>query len=118
MVHRGVWADLVAIAFGTGGIAVGVELPQRKGIEEAEALATQAEKLETLSDLNSLTTASDSLKAAINRDDDDDDNFHRRKTLRIRPNITINYHTETKTETKTETNNPPVPRKSLVLVVL
>ncbi len=67
MVHRGVLAAVVAIAFGTGGIAIGVELQQRKAIEEAEALATQAEELETLSDLNSLTTASDSLKAAINR---------------------------------------------------
>ncbi len=67
MVHRGILAGLVAIAFGTGGIAIGVELQQREAIEEAEALATQAEKLETLSDLNSLTTASDSLKAAINR---------------------------------------------------
>jgi tetratricopeptide (TPR) repeat protein len=67
MVHRGVLVGLVAIAFGTGGIAAGVELQQREAIAAAEILATQAEKLETLSDLNSLTTAADSLKAAINR---------------------------------------------------
>lgn len=67
MVHRGILTGLVVLALGTGGIAAKVKWQQQRAIQEAEALATQAAEQETLHDLDSLTKASDSLKAAISR---------------------------------------------------
>lgn len=67
MVHRGILTGLVVLALGTGGIAAKVKWQQQRAIQEAEALATQAAEQETLHDLDSLTKAGDSLKAAINR---------------------------------------------------
>lgn len=67
MANRSVLSALIAVAIGAGGMAVWVALQQRGAIEEAGALAAEAGTVESLSDYDSLSRASDALKSAIAR---------------------------------------------------
>lgn len=67
MASRTILGLSIAVALAAGGGALWVELRQREAIEEAGALVVAAGTVETLSDYDSLSAASDYLQAAIAR---------------------------------------------------